>query len=100
MASIINRDGRWRALVRKNGIVKCATFGSRADANAWADRIEREVDQIKATGVISAKGQRLAKLIDRPFRNVASGHAAITPAHRPSGDHSHPVAGTRLSESK
>lgn len=65
MASIINRGGRYRALVRKNGLVKCATFATRADATAWADRIEREVDQIKATGVISAKGQTLAKLIDR-----------------------------------
>jgi len=65
VASIINRNGRWRALVRKNGIAKCASFASRQNAVAWAEKIEREVDQIKATGVISSRSTTIADLIDR-----------------------------------
>jgi hypothetical protein len=36
VASIINRDGRWRALVRKNGLSKCDTFSTRAAADFGA----------------------------------------------------------------
>src|SRR5262245_43630717 len=48
-----------------NGIVRCATFASERLANDWAAKIEAEIEQIKATGVISAKGQTLGKLVDR-----------------------------------
>lgn len=65
MASIINRDGRWRALVRKGGIIKCATFGTLSQAKAWAENVEREVDQLKATGIVSAKTMTIKDLIDR-----------------------------------
>lgn len=65
MASIINRGGRWRALVRMNGLSKCATFDTRALAKEWAEKVEGEIEQIKARGVITAKGKTLGNLIDR-----------------------------------
>lgn len=65
MASFTERNGRHRALVRKNGISKCATFGTAAAAREWAKRIESEIDQIRATGVVSAKSTTIADLIDR-----------------------------------
>ena len=41
MGSIINRDGRWRALVRRKGhAAQCRTFGTQAEAKAWVRRIE------------------------------------------------------------
>lgn len=41
MGSIINRDGRWRALVRKKGYkAQCRTFGTKAEATAWVRRVE------------------------------------------------------------
>jgi hypothetical protein len=43
MASFTQRGGRIRAFVRKGGHTRCATFGSRAAAKAWATRIEGEV---------------------------------------------------------
>lgn len=65
MASFTERNGRHRALVRKNGIVKCATFGTAAAARDWARRVELECDQVKATGVVSPKSTTLGDLIDR-----------------------------------
>jgi glucokinase len=65
MASIVNRDGRWRALVRKGGHVRCETFGSRAEAKVWADTIERQIGGLRASGVMSAKGLTFGYLVDR-----------------------------------
>src|SRR5262245_44285994 len=56
---------RYRALVRKNGIVRCATFAKKSLAEDWAAKVEAEIEQIKATGVVTAKGQTVGKLIDR-----------------------------------
>jgi len=45
MASIINRDGRWRALVRRKGFpAQCKTFDTKAAAQAWARRVEAAMD--------------------------------------------------------
>ena len=60
MASIIERDGRWRALVRKGGHKHCETFATRAAAKAWATTIERQVDELTASGVMQPKGSRWA----------------------------------------
>ncbi len=65
MASYTERDGRWRALVRKAGHSKCATFDTKAAAQAWARTIERELDELKSTGVMQPRGVTLAHLIDR-----------------------------------
>jgi integrase len=64
MASIIQRGGRWRALVRKAGIVRCATFSTRKAAQTWAGKIEGQAEQLRSSGVIAAHDS-LAELIDR-----------------------------------
>jgi integrase len=68
MASIIERDGRWRALIRKAGTTKCDTFATRAAAKAWAATIERQIDEMKASGVMSPGANTIADLIDRYVR--------------------------------
>src|SRR5215471_2772898 len=65
MASLVNRDGRWRALVRKGGHTRCATFDTKTAAKAWGETIERQVDELRARGVMQAKGLTLGDLIDR-----------------------------------
>jgi integrase len=65
VARILERDGRWRALVRKGGHTRCATFATRTAAKAWAQTIERQVDELRASGVMSARGLTLANLIER-----------------------------------
>lgn len=64
MASIVERDGRWRALVRKAGVTRCSTFDTKAAAKAWATKVEREAQQLKASGVMAYDGT-VADLIDR-----------------------------------
>lgn len=65
MPSIIKRGNRYRALVRKGGHVKCATFGTRAAAKGWAATVEQEIDELRASGVMQPRGQTLETLIDR-----------------------------------
>lgn len=65
MASLTERNGRWRALVRKAGHSKCATFDTKAAAQAWAKTVERELDELKATGVMQPRDLTLADLVDR-----------------------------------
>lgn len=65
MASFVERNGQWRALVRKAGHVKCATFASKAAAKEWARRVEGEIDELRASGVMAPRGLTLGKLIDR-----------------------------------
>lgn len=46
MASIVNINGRWRALVRRKGHPSyCQTFATKAQAQAWARGIEVEIDR-------------------------------------------------------
>jgi integrase len=70
MASFTERNGRHRALVRRGGFTKCATFGTYAAAKAWAEKIEREIDEIRATGVVRARGMTVGELIDRYVREL------------------------------
>ena len=65
MASIVERGGRWRALVRKAGHTKCQTFSTRAAAKSWAATVEREIDELKSRGVMQARGLTVADLVDR-----------------------------------
>ena len=46
MGSIINRDGRWRAQVRRKGHpAKCRTFKTKALAEAWVRQTETDIDR-------------------------------------------------------
>lgn len=45
MGSIINRDGRWRAQVRRKGFpAQCRTFGTKAAAARWVREVESALD--------------------------------------------------------
>lgn len=58
MASIINRDGKWRALVRRKGHPSyCQTFGNKAQAVAWARQIEADIDRGRAPEATSVLGR-------------------------------------------
>jgi integrase len=70
MPSIIERNGRFRALIRKAGHTRCATFSTSAAAKRWAAQVERGLEELKASGVMQPRGQTLADLIDRYVREL------------------------------
>lgn len=63
--NITERNGRYRCQVRRAGFNKCDTFDSKADAKAWGTRIEREISELRAHGVLQPKGVSVGDLIDR-----------------------------------
>lgn len=65
MASILKLNGRWRALIRKAGIMRCQTFSTKGAANTWATKVESEIDGYRATGKFNARKVSLAELIRR-----------------------------------
>jgi integrase len=65
MTTFTVRNGRWRAAVRKGGHKHSKTFATRGAAKAWADTIERQVDELRASGVMQARGLTLGDLIQR-----------------------------------
>ena len=86
MASLTNLNGRWRALVRRKGHPAfCQTFGTKAQAMAWARQIEAEIDRGQAPSAEVVLGRRLlvGELIDayrklratsRPISDAANEH--------------------------
>lgn len=70
MATFTERAGRWRALVRKAGHTKCATFSTKKAAQDWARTTERELDELKATGVMQPRDVTVADLIDRYIQEL------------------------------
>lgn len=65
MATFTWRNGRCRASVRKGDHRHSKTFATRAAAKAWADGLERQVDELRASGVMQARGLTLGDLIER-----------------------------------
>ena len=55
-------SGNWRVQVRKVGLYKAKTFKLKREGQAWAIRIEADIDQSDA-GLISPRGS-LAELVD------------------------------------
>jgi len=55
MATIIERNGRYRAEVRRGGPKAVRTFSSERLANDWVKVEEARIEQIAATGVIPTK---------------------------------------------
>jgi len=66
MATIEKRGpGQWRAKVRKKGFpVQTQTFGSRAEAEAWARDIESQMDRSTFIDPAAAKRTTVADLIE------------------------------------
>lgn len=65
MPSIIKRGDRFRALVRMAGHRRCETFAPRKAAEQWAKRVESEIEEMRASGVMQPRGLTIANLIDR-----------------------------------
>jgi integrase len=65
MASIRKRGDSWRAEIAKDGVRRSATFATKAEAQAWANKVEHEIVSEKA-GVIPDKtfADLLMKYID------------------------------------
>jgi hypothetical protein len=54
MATILRQEsGRWRVQVRRKGRYLSETFALRKDAEAWARRVERDLDVGAAPSKIS-----------------------------------------------
>lgn len=78
MASILQIDGKWRALVRRKGFkTQCKTFRTKAQAEIWARQREAEMDQ----GVLTPGLGALTV-------------AEVIQAYRELRDHSRPIADT------
>jgi len=74
MASILKVNGRWRALVRRKGHPAfCQTFGTKAQADAWARQVEADIDRGEAPRAEAVLGRRLlvGELIDE-YRKLRS----------------------------
>ena len=66
MASTIEVGGRWRAQVRRRGHkAQTRTFGTKAVAERWARKIERQIDTTKFHDYGEAKRTTIKDLIDR-----------------------------------
>lgn len=77
MASITKIGSKWRALVRKAGHkAQCKTFTSKAQAEAWARKIESEIDQ----GIVAVDP------VSMPMAKVIQAYRALREASRPIAD--------------
>jgi integrase len=70
MASILEVGSKWRALVRKRGETHCATFPTAKLAKEWASRMEREIEEKKAIGLMAPRDLTVPKLIERYEREL------------------------------
>jgi hypothetical protein len=70
MASILEIGSNWRALVRKRGETHCATFPTAKLAKEWASRMEREIEEKKAIGLMALQDLTVPKLIERYEREL------------------------------
>lgn len=86
MASIIQINGKWRALIRRKGHPSyCQTFATKAQAATWARGIEADIDrgQISAPRTVVGQVVLVSDLIDtyrklrekkRPVRDDSNEH--------------------------
>jgi integrase len=75
MASIQERAGKWRVIVRKQGVTKTKTFERKSDAKAWATSIEAEIIA-GTTGTIPNKtfGELVSKYVTEVSVNKDGRH--------------------------
>jgi len=79
MASILQVNGRWRALIRRSGkAAQCRTFPTKAAAVAWAREREAALDRGESSGPSS----------DLRVRDVLGAYRALREATRPISDSS------------
>lgn len=76
MARIEKRGARWRARARKNGSDVSATFDRKADAQAWAAKVEADATSGKLGRAVD---RTFAELIDRYIEDVLPGRRGERP---------------------
>jgi hypothetical protein len=69
MAYLYQDGSKWRAQIQKKGVRKCRTFRTKAEAQAWANRTELEIDG----GEFVRHTQTFGDLLDRYGREVSAG---------------------------
>jgi integrase len=73
MASVIKIDGKWRAQVRRKGFqTETKTFDTKAQANAWAARIEADMLAMRHQDRRILANKTLADLIDRYTEEIGA----------------------------
>lgn len=73
MATLQNRNGRWRAMVRRKGHKdQYRTFPTKTAARAWAERIEREQADYEARGGTPGEDITIGELIDWRTNELAT----------------------------
>lgn len=73
MATLQNRNGRWRAMVRRKGHKdQYRTFPTKTAAKTWAERIEREQADYEARGGTPGENLTIDQLIDWRTDELAS----------------------------
>ncbi len=78
MATYQERNGRWRAIVRRNGLApKSATFPTKTLAKAWAERVERELAEQRGRGGRDLDRRPLAEVFAW-YRQAMAGVNAIS----------------------
>lgn len=94
MASIIQINGKWRALIRRKGHPSyCQTFPTKAMAQAWARGIETDIDrgQVLAPRTVVGRVVLVSDLIDtyrklrekkRPIRDEGNEHYMLKALER------------------
>ncbi len=88
MATFVKRkgpDGRWvwQVRVRKRGYPqRTHTFSLKANAEAWAQRVERGIESDAATGVAEAEATTLAEALDRYEAEFSSKKRSATRERR------------------
>ena len=89
MGSIINRDGRWRAQVRRHGFrPQCKTFATKTQADRWVRELETKIDAGTADTLgeltIGAVIDAYRKLRDqaRPISDSSSEHYTLKALER------------------
>lgn len=76
MGSIINRGGRWRAQVRRQGVSQCKTFATKGQAQAWVRQREADIDS----------GTVQATVGDATVGDVIAAYRRMRDAARPISD--------------
>ncbi|KXU97592.1 hypothetical protein AB839_06835 [Stenotrophomonas sp. DDT-1] len=73
MATLQNRNGRWRAMVRRKGHKEqTRTFPTKTAAKTWADRVEREMADREARGGTAGDETTINELIAWRTETLAS----------------------------
>ncbi|HKI62020.1 MAG TPA: site-specific integrase [Mariprofundaceae bacterium] len=102
MATIENRgDLQWRALIRRKGYpAQSQTFTTRAGAEAWARKIEREMETGKWRDSTEADSTTIGEALDRYIREIAIRKKGKGPANNKSQANvikQHPIAKISMS---